>query len=85
MDHRVGVLLYEPINLLLMLDGCIWTYVLLLESIRVVHTLLLRMEDLLSVCILLCISLFASSVLRLANLLVRLTKLISTPRSFCSW
>lgn len=85
MDHRVGVLLYEPINLLLMQDGCIWTYVLLLESIRVVHTLLLRMEDLLSVCILLFISLFASSALRLANLLVRLTKLISTPRPFCSW
>lgn len=85
MDHRVGVLLYEPINLLLMLDGCIWTYVLLLESIRVVHTLLLRMEDLLSVCILLFISLFASSVLRLASLLVRLTKLISTPMPFCSW
>lgn len=63
MDHRVGVLLCEPVSLLSRPNGCFGTYMLLLESIGVEHTLLLWLEGLLCIRILLFISLLASSVL----------------------
>lgn len=67
------------------MDHGVGVLVLLLESIVVEHNLLLRMEGLWSIRILLLISLFASSVLRPANVLVQLTKFISKPRLLCSW
>ena len=85
MNHWVGVLLCEPVSILLTPKSSIRTYVLLLKGIRVVHPLVLRMEDLLSIRILPFISLLALYVLPPARLSVQLTKLISTPRLFGSW
>ena len=85
MNHWVGVLLCEPVSILLMPKSCDRTYVLLLKGIGVVHPLVLRMEDLLSVRILIFISLLAVYVLPPTRLSMQLTKLISTPRLFGSW
>lgn len=85
MNHWVGVLLCEPVSILFMPKSCIRTYVLLLKGIRVVHPLVLRMEDLVSIRILLFISLLVLYVLPPARLPVQLTKLISTPILFGSW
>ena len=85
MNHWVGVLLCEPVSIPLMPGGCVYTYVLLLKGIGVVHSLVLRMEDLLSIRILNCISLLAVFALPSARLSLQLTKLISTPRLFGSW
>ena len=70
MNHWVGILLCEPVSILLVPRSYVQTYVLLLKGIGVVHPPVLRMEDLLSIRILILISLLALYVLPPARLSV---------------